>query len=269
MEIREHIEKHLGHMSIDKIDATVVRRWQTKMISNPNNYSDTYLKTIHNQLSAIFNFACKYYNLPENPARICGAMGKKNADCMEFWTVEEFRTFVDEIADKHLSYVIFNLLFFTGMRSGELLALNGSDIDLKAKTINITKTFAKIKGEELILEPKTPKSKRKIIISPFLVNIIEEYIDMLVDYHPNNRLFEVGRSYLASEMKRGCRKSGIKKIRVHDLRHSHASLLIELGFSPILISERLGHEEIETTLQTYSHLYPNKQMEVADRLEML
>ncbi len=70
-------------------------------------------------------------------------------------------------------------------------------------------------------------------------------------------------------MDRGCKKSGVKKIRVHDVRHSHASLLIELGFSPLLISERLGHENIETTLQTYSHLYPNKQSEVADKLQKL
>lgn len=66
-----------------------------------------------------------------------------------------------------------------------------------------------------------------------------------------------------------CKKANVKKIRIHDLRHSHASLLIELGFSPLLISERLGHENIETTLQTYSHLYPNKQSEVASKLEEL
>ncbi len=117
--INEHIIKHLGHLSIDQIDATTIRRWQTKMISNPKNYSETYLKTIHNQVSAIFNYACKYYKLPENPARICGSMGKKNADSMEFWTVKEFRQFIDEVTDKHMSYVIFNLLFYTGMRSGD------------------------------------------------------------------------------------------------------------------------------------------------------
>ena len=68
-------------------------------------------------------------------------------------------------------------------------------------------------------------------------------------------------------MARGIKLSGIKKIRIHDLRHSHASLLIELGFTPKEIAERLGHENIETTLNTYSHLYPNKQERMADRLE--
>lgn len=67
-------------------------------------------------------------------------------------------------------------------------------------------------------------------------------------------------------MKLGCKLSGVEQIRIHDLRHSHASLLIEMGFSPLLIKERLGHEDIKTTLQTYSHLYPSKQEELIDKL---
>nr|WP_255405125.1 tyrosine-type recombinase/integrase [Thermoanaerobacterium sp. RBIITD] len=82
-------------------------------------------------------------------------------------------------------------------------------------------------------------------------------------------MFQVTKYYLHHEMDRGCKKSGVKKIRIHDLRHSHASLLIEMVFSPLLISEKLGHENIETTLQTYSHLYPNKHSEVAEKLEKL
>ena len=70
-------------------------------------------------------------------------------------------------------------------------------------------------------------------------------------------------------MTRVCKKSGVKKIRVHDIRHSHASLLIELGFSPLLISERLGHENVETTLEIYAHLYPNKHGEVSSKLNEL
>ncbi|MBO4264491.1 MAG: tyrosine-type recombinase/integrase, partial [Clostridia bacterium] len=82
-------------------------------------------------------------------------------------------------------------------------------------------------------------------------------------------LFYCSKHHLNTEMERGCAVSGVKKIRVHDIRHSHASLLIELGFTPLLISERLGHENIETTLQTYSHLYPDKHGEVSSRLDAL
>ncbi|WP_051531203.1 site-specific integrase [Clostridiisalibacter paucivorans] len=196
-------------------------------------------------------------------------MGKKNADSMKFWTTEEFKKFMLFVSDKPISKVIFELLFWTGMRSGECLALTLDDFDFENKTVSISKNYARHEGEDLILEPKTPKSKRIITIPDFICDMIKDYVSKLYDYDPHERLFPVTKSYLHSEMKRGCKNSGVKKIRVHDLRHSHASLLIEEGFSPLLISERLGHENIETTLQTYSHLYPNKHGEVANRLAVI
>ena len=80
-------------------------------------------------------------------------------------------------------------------------------------------------------------------------------------------MFQFTKAFLEHEMIRGVKNTGVKKIRLHDLRHSHASLLIEMGFTPLAIAERLGHEKIETTLNTYSHLYPNKQSQLADELD--
>ncbi len=256
-------------MPINTITPTTVRKWQNELISHDNNYSPTYLKTVNNQLSAIFNFAVKYYKLPSNPARICGSMGKKNADNMQFWTTDEFNKFIAAVDNKESAKVMYEILFWTGIRSGELLALTLNDFDFEALTMNINKNYARHKNQDLILEPKTPKSKRIITIPQFLAEAVQEYASKLYDYEPHERLFTYTKHFLNHEMKRGCKKSGIKKIRIHDLRHSHASLLIELGFSPLLISERLGHENIETTLQTYSHLYPNKHSEVADKLQQL
>ena len=104
---------------------------------------------------------------------------------------------------------------------------------------------------------------------PEVMQLVKDYAATIYDYQPEQRLFQFTKSYLHYEIKRGCKASGVKQIRVHDIRHSHASLLIELGFSPLLISERLGHENIETTLSVYSHLYPNKQSEVAEKLSNL
>ena len=267
--IRTHVTPFFGNMPLNTITATTIRTWQTELIANPNKYSETYLKTIHNQVSAVFNFACKYYKLGENPARVCGSMGKKNADSMHFWTIGEFKRFIAAVNDKAVSETIFSLLFWSGMRSGEMLALTLDDFDFDAKTVTINKNYARLQNTDLILEPKTPKSKRKIALSTFICDMIKEYASTLVDYEPSERLFAVTKHYLHYEMYRGCKKSGVIKIRVHDLRHSHASLLIEMGFSPLLISERLGHEDIKTTLQTYSHLYPNKQAEVAEKLQAL
>lgn len=256
-------------MPINTITATTVRKWQNELLADENNYSPTYLKTINNQLSAIFNFAVKYYQLPSNPARLCGSMGKKQADTMQFWTIQEFNQFMESVKDKPISRVVFPLLFWTGIRSGELLALTLDDFDFGNCILNVNKNYARLDGKDLILEPKTPKSKRLINLPPFLCELVKEYAEMLYDYKPKERLFNITKYYIRHEMERGCSSSGVKKIRTHDLRHSHASLLIELGYSPLLISERLGHENIETTLQTYSHLYPNKQSEVADKLQSL
>lgn len=256
-------------MPINKIEASTIRRWQNELLNDKNEYSLTYLKTVNNQISAIFNFAVKYYRLPSNPSRIAGSMGKKNADSMDFWTKDEFLKFMEIVSDKPMSKSIFNILFWTGIRSGELLALTLNDFNFESKTVSISKNYQRHEGEDLTLDPKTPKSKRVITIPDFLCDIVKEYVEKLYDYEPNERLFPVTKYYLHHEMDRGSRKSGVKRIRIHDLRHSHASLLIEMGISPLLIQERLGHENIETTLQTYSHLYPNKHSTVADKLQNL
>ena len=260
-------------MPLNTIDAACIRKWQNKLIaykdSNGKPYSQTYLKTVNNQLSAIFNFARKYYKLPVNPVVVCGSIGKGHAESMQFWTLDEFKQFIPAVSDKPLSTTTFNLLFWTGMRSGELLALTLNDFDFEDKTVRINKNYTRLNGEDLILSPKTPKSNRIITLPGFVCDLVQDYVTHLYDYRPNERLFNVTKFYLDHEMRRGCKKSGVKHIRVHDLRHSHASLLIEQGFPPLLISERLGHEKIETTLQTYSHLYPNKHSLVADKLEEL
>ena len=147
------------------------------------------------------------------------------------------------------------------------LRLTPADVDLVKNTITINKTFQRINGRDVIWSPKTPKSNRVVTIPQTLANCLKEYMDKCYEIQPDDRLFPYTKSFLNHEMLRGCKKSGVKKIRVHDLRHSHASLLIEMGCQPLLIADRLGHEKIQTTLNTYSHLYPNKQAEVAAQLE--
>lgn len=147
-----------------------------------------------------------------------------------------------------------------------MFALTLDDFDKVNKTVKIFKTLTRIERRDIVSEPKTPRSNRIINLPDFLFEKLEEYLTHLYDYKSSERLFTITKHYLLKEMMRGCLKSDIKRIRVHDLRHSHASLLIELGFPAILIRNRLGHEDIETTLNTYSHLYPNKHEEVADKL---
>ena len=256
---------YFGDKRVNDITAADIRQWQNELIKM--GYSPTYLKTINNQLSAIFNYAVRYYDLTSNPCAKAGSMGKSKAEEMDFWTGEEFRKFIDSVMNKRLSYMAFMTLYWTGMRMGELLALNPKDIDLEKRTISITKSYQRLGKKDVITPPKTPKSKRVITIPEFLAADIKDYMDSLYDLQENNRLFPITKYYLEHEMQRGIKESGVKRIRVHDLRHSHASMLIELGFSPLEIANRLGHEKVETTLNTYAHLYPNKQTKLAERLD--
>ena len=263
--IENKLLPYFGERRMNEITVADVRTWQNQLIQQ--GYAQTYLRTVNNCLSTIFNFAVCYYDLPGNPVAKAGCIGKNHADEMQIWTKEEYQRFSDCLMDKRLSWLSFQLLFWTGMRIGELLALTFADIDLKARKITINKSYQRLKGRDIITPPKTPKSNRTISIPAFLAEDIQDYMQSLYDYQMDDRLLPVSKHYLESEMQRGIKLSGVKKIRIHDTRHSHASLLIELGFTPKEIAERLGHENVQTTLNTYSHLYPDRQERLASRLD--
>ncbi len=256
---------YFGEKSMCDIRATDIRAWQNELMEQ--EFAPTYLKTIQNQLSAVFNYAVRYYDLPSNPCLKAGSMGKSRAEEMDFWTKDEFMRFSDSVMDKRMSYMAFTTLYWTGMRLGELLALMWRDIDLEMKTISINKSYQRIGKRDVITPPKTPKGKRVIRIPEFLAVDLRDFQDSFYDVKEDDRVFPITKYYLEHEIERGVKKSGVKRLNIHSLRHAHASLLIELGFSPLEIAERLGHEKIETTLNTYSHLYPKKQDQLADRLD--
>lgn len=266
---KTHILPFFGNKPINEIKASDVRRWQNQLMNSKEGYSKTYLKTINNQLSCIINYAKRFYDLNTNPCGQAGSIGQAKADEMDYWTYDEYLTFRDGIKDKQLSYICFQVLYWTGMREGELLALTSSDIDLANKQIDINKTFQRIKGKDIVTSPKTKKSKRKVPIPDFLCEELEEFIESRYMLAPSERLFPITKSYLTHEMERGCKNTGVKRIRIHDIRHSHASLLINQGCDALILADRLGHKKVSTTLNTYSHLFPHKQQELVNNLEQL
>lgn len=210
---------YFGKKKMSDISAADIRCWQNSLMKQ--GYSQTYLKTINNQLSAIFNYAVRYYDLTKNPCTQAGSMGKGKAEEMKFWTQEEFEIFIEFVKDKPISYYAFLTLYWTGIRLGELLALSLADFDAEEKTLSITKSYQRINGKDVITEPKTAKGKRVITLPDFLVLELEEYIKRLYGMMPDDRLFSITKSYLEREMMRGVELSGVKKIRLHDLRHPY------------------------------------------------
>ncbi len=264
--IEKRIVPAFKDLAVNEITPAHVRHWQADLLAE--GISPTYAKTINNQLSAIFNYACRYYSLGMNPVRIAGSVGKKDADEMKFWTVDQFKAFIPHVP-KMPGRVGLSVLFWTGIRISELLALSPADVDLEAKTLWVHKGFQTVEGKELILETKTPRSRRVLPLPDQLCEELKAYMAALYEPEPDDRLFPFTKSYFHHQMQRGCDLCGLEKIRLHDLRHSHAALLIRLETPILLVSERLGHENVETTLRTYGHLYPTAGGETIKKLDDL
>ena len=267
--IKTKIVPYFEGKSLSEITSSDIMQWQNEILQmrdeEGKGYSPTYLKTISAQMSAIFNHASRYYDLTKNPCKMVGNMGKKKAKEMLFWTIAEYSKFAEVMKDKPASFYAFEILFWCGIRMGELLALTRGDVDLEGKKLSINKSLQRLEGEEYITEPKTEKSNRIVDLPEFLCDELEDYFGMLYKCDAGTRLFNITKSYLHHEMDRGSKAAGVKRIRIHDIRHSHVAHLIDLGFSPMEISDRMGHEGMSVTLR-YAHLYPSKQKELADKL---
>lgn len=251
------------------IKAIDILHWQNTILdySDENNmsYFPVYLKTIHNQLSAIFNHAVHFYGLHENTAAIAGNMGKEKPGEMLVWTKDDYHRFLCAIRTKRVSFIAFETLYWCGLRVGELLALTPSDFNFEQNVLNITKSYQRINGKDIITPPKTDKSIRRVLMPEFFSKEIKLYISESKNIAENERIFPFTKSYLHYEMRRGCSLSGAKRIKIHGIRHSHISLLIDMGFSAVAIADRVGHENIDVVYR-YAHVFPSSQQEVVEKL---
>ena len=258
-----------GDRIISEIDTKDIIAWQNELLAYRDEkkqpYSNTYLKTVHNQMVSILNHAVRHYGLKSNPASQAGCIGSKEREEMNFWTKEEYLKFAEAIMDKPMSYYAFEMLYWCGIREGELLALTPADFNFTKRTVRINKTYQRFHGQDLITSPKTKKSVRTVEMPEFLCEEMQEYLSSLYKIQKNDRIFPFTRSFLLHEMNRGTAAAGVKLIRVHDLRHSHISLLIDMGFSAVAIADRVGHESIDITYR-YAHMFPSRQMDMAARL---
>lgn len=276
MQQKKHIVElkilpYFKDIKIAEITPVMVRKWQSELLNykdeNGKGYAQTYLKSIHEQLSAIMNYACKTYGLLRNPCRAAGAIGKSRASEMNFWTKEQYDTFISH--EKRDTFrLAFNILFYTGMRLGEMLALTPADIT-PDRYIDVNKNYQVVEGEELFLIPKTDKGNRRIAIPAFLYDEIQEYIQSMYKIGETERIFYFGKYAIEREFLKVTKQAGLPRIRVHDLRHSHVSLLIHMDVPIKEISDRLGHESVKTTLDIYGHLYPDSAQETAQKLHEL
>ena len=263
--IETKILPYFGEKPMNEITAVDIIKWQNMLMDQ--EYSPTYLRMIQNQLTALFNHAERFYDLRDNPCKKVDKMGRSNARELNFWTKDEYEVFIKGFgAEDEMYRIIFQMLFWLGCRIGEVLALTASVIDLENGTISVSKTYFRRNKTDYITSPKTESSNRKITIPKFLKGEIKEYLDRQYELAPEDRIFPITDRAVQKKMKQKTEEAKLKPIRVHDLRHSHIALLIEKGLQPLVIAQRVGHDSVNTTMNIYGHLYPNKQKEVADLL---
>lgn len=181
--LRTKLIPFFGKRKMCDIQPKDVIAWQNEMLEGSTKtgkpYSPVYLKTLHNQLSAVFNYAVKFYGLPSNPAAKAGNMGKAKNREMLFWTQEEYKQFAEVMMDKPVSFYAFEMLYWCGIREGELLALTPADFDFEKQTVSITKSYQRIKGQDIITDPKTAKSNRVVKMPDFLSQEMQDFIGQL------------------------------------------------------------------------------------------
>ena len=180
---------------------------------------------------------------------------------MLFWTKEEYLKFAGVMMDKPLSFYAFEMLYWCGIREGELLALTPTDFDFENRTVTINKSYQRLKRKDVVTVPKTKKSNRLIKIQQFLADEMKDCFKLFYSLKANDRIFPVTKHYLHHEMDRGSKAAGVKRIPIHSLRHTFATALLEADVDIRYIQEMLGHSSITIT-EIYTHVATAKQRDI-------
>ena len=259
--INKHLLPQLGDCIVNEITPVDLVNWQNSL----SEYSYEYRTTLNASMKALFLHGEKIYDL-KNPAKKVDAFRQtEKKKEMLFWTPEEFNKFIVHVPSEMLS-LYFRFLYISGCRKGEGLALTWEDFDFQKNIVHITKNVYYEKGSRAkITTPKNISSVRDITMPGWFMAELKAYRDARIS-NATDYAFGTSEPLLPTSINKpfneAIKMAGVKKIRVHDLRHSCASLLISKGFSIVAVSNRLGHASTKETLDTYAHLFPNE----ADKL---
>lgn len=263
----KHILPDFSTVPIGAMTEQQIILWQNKLLKK--GYSESYLNKIDTMFRTVYRYGLKRCKLNSDVFLDVKKIGKQTKRT-DFWTIDQYKAFYTVLCEhtkSPVAKIAFQVLFYCGLRIGELLALTAGDIDLDNHVIHINKSLQRIHKQDVITPPKTTKGIRDITIPSFLAKELEEYMGRIYGCNSDSRLFNISKTVLYYPLRIYCDMANVPKISLHNLRHSHAAYLIEKGVSYMAISERLGHENVNITLGIYGHLYPDKQREIADLLE--
>lgn len=274
-DLKTNFTKHLlpvfGNMKVFEITKRDIFLWQQKMEKTSFSYS--FKEKLRDYLNAIFKYAVYYYDLPTNPVTQVEPFERKEQKKeMQVWSKEDFIKFINNV-DNYEYKTFYCFLYLTGCRKGEAYALTWDRIDFDKNTVTINKNLTrKVENQVFAIVPTKTYNTRTILMPTSLVDMLLELRNNQNNYKSTNYVFggdyPVADNTITRHFYSAIEKAGVKKLHLHCLRHSHASLLISQGESIVMVSKRLGHSSVEQTLNTYSHLMPNEEEKMVSKLDI-
>ena len=284
-----HICPHIGSVKLQKLTGSQVNALYAKLAESGSGnarkgLSAMTIRHVHACLHKACKDAVRWGHISRNPLDGADPPRKQGDGTKEMrsWTGEQLRAFLDSVHDDHLS-ALWHTIAMTGMRRGEAIGLRWQDVDLEAGRLSVRRALVPINREVVISEPKTAKGRRVIALDPATVEVLktqaarqlheqhewdEEWVDTgLVFTAENGQALDP--ESVSRYWRQAVKKAMLPTIRLHDLRHTHATLALQAGIHPKVVSERLGHATVSITLDTYSHAIPAMQEEAATRIAEL
>ncbi len=273
---RLYVLPYFKKYNIFKLNTKDIIKYQTYLMNL--NYSYKYEKGIFYTLVSFLNFCRIYYDLESNVASKVG-MWKNKYELekeLNIWNYTEFKQFISCVDDL-IYQSLFEFLFYTGCRLGESLALSFNDISDNVLTINKTITKEFVNGKRIITPPKTKKSNRKILLDPHLIAKINDlyyyykkkYKDCSKEFYIFGGPNPMSPTTIERRKNNYCKIAGVKQIRIHDFRHSHATLLVNNNIPINIVADRLGHSDINLTYNIYVHRNLENEKRVIETLNSL
>ena len=285
--ISRHLIPELGIVPLSQLRPEMIQQYITDKLSHGrvNGQGGLTTRTVRHHIvclhTALQN-AVKMSMLIRNPV---DAVTIPRAEHHEMHTMNEsdIRVFL-EMARPTQYYALFYMALFTGMRRSELLALRWQDVDLLLSQILVSRTLHQVRGGRIIRQPKTEKSRRVVALTPSTAALLREHCDAQNKLRNSLGYPELtdddlvfcqynGKPLLPNTVTHNwiklARRAGLNGIRLHDARHTHASLMLKQGVHPKIVQERLGHSSIQVTLDTYSHVAPELQQSAAEYFDSI